>query len=316
MGNLSRRSLLINSGLTAIGGATILAATDLPNASAHPSEHSSPHKSNGHHKPAHDPISVAYIEVNNYHLSSVGDYVLASTGASVFDIGIIFAANINYDGQQAQLFCNPQVQATLDDAANQIRPLQAKGIKVLLSILGNHQGAGFANFADRASAAAFAKQLADIVEQYDLDGIDFDDEYADYGTNDTAQPNAYSFVYLVSALRRLLPHKIISLYDIGPASTALSYGGVEVGKLLDYSWNPYYGSWLVPDVPGLHKKELGPAAIEINATDTATAASLAQETIDEHYGVYLTYNLPDDDSHDYLSAFTQPLYGSDTTYTG
>lgn len=307
MGNLSRRSLLINSGLTAIGGAAVLAAAD-PRASAQ--------QSRGHHKPARDPISVAYVEVNNYHLSSVGDYALASTGASVFDIGIIFAANINYDGQQAQLFCNPQVQATLDDATNQIRPLQAKGIKVLLSVLGNHQGAGFANFTGRASAAAFARQLADIVYQYDLDGIDFDDEYADYGTNNTPQPNAYSFVYLVSALRRMMPDKLITLYDIGPASENLSYGGVEVGELINYSWNPYYGSWLVPDIPGLHKRNLGPAAIAINGTDATTAAALAQRTIDEHYGVYLTYNLPDDDSHDYLSAFTQPLYGSDTVYTG
>jgi hypothetical protein len=307
MGKLSRRSLLINSGLTAIGGAAVLAAAD-PYASAQ--------QSRSHQKPAHHPISVAYVEVNNYHLSSVGDYALASSGAPVFDIGIIFAANINYDGQQAQLYCNPQVQATLDDAVNQIRPLQARGIKVLLSILGNHQGAGLANFPDRASAAAFAQQLADIVSAYDLDGIDFDDEYSDYGTNGTPQPNAYSFVYLVSALRRLMPHKIISLYDIGPASTALEYRGLEVGKLIDYAWNPYYGSWGVPDVPGLHKKQLGPAAVEINATDTTTTADLARQTVDEHYGVFLTYNLPDDDSHDYLTSFTQPLYGSAAVHLG
>ncbi|GAB3923808.1 chitinase [Microlunatus endophyticus] len=308
MTTLSRRSLLINSGLTAIGGAAVLAAAD-PDAAAQ--------QARSHHKPAHHPISVAYVEVNNYQLRNVADYALARTGASVFDLGIIFAANINYDGQRAQLFCNPQVQATLDDAVNQIRPLQARGIKVLLSILGNHQGAGLANFPDRAAATAFARQLADIVvRRYDLDGIDFDDEYSDYGTNATPQPNAYSFVYLVSALRRLMPHKIISLYDIGPASTALEYRGVQVGRLIDYAWNPYYGSWGVPDVPGLHRPQLGPAAIEINATDPTTAADLARQTVDEHYGVFLTYNLPDQDSHDYLTSFTRPLYGSAAVHLG
>lgn len=312
MGNLSRRSLLINSGLAALGGAAVVAAADAPAASA---------AATGRSKPATAPISVAYVEVNNFHLASVGQYALAGTGANVFDIGIIFAANINAadtgsGGQQAQLYCNPQVQATLDDAANQIRPLQAKGIKVLLSILGNHQGLGLANFPDEASAAAFAQQLADIVNQYDLDGIDFDDEYADYGVNATPQPNAYSFVYLVSALRRLLPDKIISLYDIGPASTALSYGGVNVGDLIDYSWNPYYGSWMVPDVPGLTKAQLGPAAIAINSTATSTAAKLARKTVQKGYGVYLTYNLPDSDSHAYLSSFTEPLYGSEAVYLG
>ena len=47
---------------------------------------------------------------------------------------------------------------------------------VLLSVLGNHQGAGFANFTSFAQADAFAAQLADAVTTYGLDGIDFDDE--------------------------------------------------------------------------------------------------------------------------------------------
>ena len=37
----------------------------------------------------------------------------------------------------------------------------------------------------------------------------------------TTQPNASSFVYLVSALRATMPNKIISLYNIGPAASRL-----------------------------------------------------------------------------------------------
>lgn len=167
------------------------------------------------------PISVAYIEVNSNSMLSVGNYTLASGGGNVFDIGVIFAANINYDTttNSAYLYFNPQVQSVLDNVSTQIRPLQAKGIKVELSILGNHQGAGFANFPSQAAASAFAKQLSDAVTQYGLDGIDFDDEYADYGNNGTGQPNASSFVYLVSALRQDMPNKLITLYDIGPAAS-------------------------------------------------------------------------------------------------
>ncbi|SDS17314.1 endo-beta-N-acetylglucosaminidase H [Microlunatus soli] len=303
---LNRRRLLINTGFAAAGGAVLGtgAVSTLPVAVAYGQPR------------ATSPISVAYVEVNNHHLRQVADYALATTGAPVFDLGIIFAANINYDGERAYLFCNPQVQATLDNATTEIKPLQDKGIKVLLSVLGNHQGAGFANFPDRASAAAFADQLAAIVEQYGLDGIDFDDEYAEYGVGGTGQPNDFSFVYLVSALRERLPDKIITLYYIGPSSTRLSFDGVNVGDLIDYSWNPYYGSWLVPDVPGLSPAELGPAAVAIADTDTTTAAALARRTLNEGYGVYLTYNLPDTDVHDYLSTFTQPLYGSDANYLG
>jgi hypothetical protein len=262
------------------------------------------------------PISVAYIEVNSNSMLSVGNYTLASGGGNVFDIGVIFAANINYDTttNSAYLYFNPQVQSVLDNVSTQIRPLQAKGIKVELSILGNHQGAGFANFPSQAAASAFAKQLSDAVTQYGLDGIDFDDEYADYGNNGTGQPNASSFVYLVSALRQDMPNKLITLYDIGPAASSMSYGGVDVTQDINYAWNPWYGSWAVPSI-ALPNSQLSPAAVEIGATPASTAASLAQQTVDGGYGVYLTYNLDGSDQHTYISSFTQTLYGSAATYT-
>ena len=306
----TRRRLLRNAGLAvAVAGtssALIRAGTSTPAAAAARAGAAAATKSG--------PITTAYVEVNNDSITSVGKYVLASNGANVFDIGIIFAANINYDGTNAQLYFNPQVQAVLDNAATQIAPLQAKGIKVLLSILGNHEGAGFANFPDQQSAAAFATQLSNAVSTYGLDGIDFDDEYADYGTNGTAQPNAWSFPYLVQALRNDLPNKIISLYFIGPSSTTLSYNGIVVGDLINYSWNPYYGSWGVPYVPGLTQAQLAPAAIDIQNTSSSTATSLAQQTVSGGYGVYNTYNLPDTDVSQYLSSFTQPLYGTNAVY--
>jgi len=259
------------------------------------------------------PITVAYIEVNNYPMLNAGKYTLANGGAQVIDIAAIFAANINYDGSKAYLYFNPQVQNILDNVASQVRPLQQKGIKVLLSVLGNHQGAGFANFPTKAAAEAFAQELADAVNQYGLDGIDFDDEYAEYGNNGTGQPNDFSFVYLVQALREKLPNKLITLYDIGPASDRLTYNGQSIANTFNYAWNPYYGTWGVPSGPS-SKSHLGPAAVSYTGTSSATAASLAQRTVDEGYGVYLTYNLTDADTSSYMTAFTQKLYGSATVY--
>ena len=309
---VTRRDLLRNTGLAVAvlgtSAAVIRAGAATPAAAASRVRAAAVTKSG--------PITTAYVEVNTDSITSVGDYVLASNGANVFDLGIIFAANINYNGTSAELYFNPQVQAVLDNAATQIAPLQAKGIKVLLSILGNHQGAGFANFPDQPSATAFAAQLSNAVSTYGLDGIDFDDEYADYGTNNTPQPNAWSFPYLVQALRDDLPGKIISLYFIGPSSTSLSYNGIVVGDLINYSWNPYYGSWGVPDVPGLTQAQLAPAAIDVQNTSSSTVTSLAQETVADGYGVFNTYNLPDADVSQSLSAFTQPLYGSNAVYVG
>lgn len=310
---ITRRRLLRNAGLAvAVAGASsavLRAATATPAAAAAAGTARAAAGKSG-------PITTAYVEVNNDGIGNVGKYVLASNGANVFDIGIIFAANIDYAATGASLYFNPQVQAVLDDAAAQIAPLQAQGIKVLLSVLGNHQGAGFANFPDQQTATAFAAQLSDAVSAYGLDGIDFDDEYADYGTNGTPQPNAWSFPYLVQALRNDLPDKIISLYFIGPSSTSLSYDGIVVGDLLDYSWNPYYGTWGVPAVPGMTKAQLAPAAIDVQNTSASTAAGLAQQTVAGGYGVYNTYNLPDTDASAYLSSVTQALYGSNAVYLG
>jgi hypothetical protein len=262
------------------------------------------------------PVSVAYIEVNSNSMLNVGKYTLANGSGNVFDIGVIFAANINYDTakKSAYLYFNPNVQRVLDNVATQVRPLQAKGIKVTLSILGNHQGAGFANFPSKQAAEAFAKQLSDTVTKYGLDGIDFDDEYSEYGNNGTGQPNASSFVYLVTALRAAMPSKLITLYNIGPSASRLSFGGVDITSKFNYAWNPFYGTWGVPNI-ALPKAKLSPAAVQISATPSSTAASLARRTVSEGYGVYLTYNLGAPDVHTYISAFTRELYGTTAVYT-
>ncbi|MEW2436808.1 endo-beta-N-acetylglucosaminidase H [Streptomyces caniferus] len=262
------------------------------------------------------PTSVAYVEVNNNSMLNVGKYTLANGGGNVFDVAVIFAANINYDTgtKTAHLYFNENVQRVLDNAATEIRPLQQKGIKVVLSVLGNHQGAGFANFSSEQAASSFAKQLSDTVAQYGLDGIDFDDEYAEYGNNGTGQPNDSSFVHLVTALRANMPGKIISLYNIGPAASRLSYGGVDVSSKFDYAWNPYYGTWQPPGI-ALPKSKLSPAAVEIGRTSQGTVADLARRTVSDGYGVYLTYNLDGADRSAEVSAFTRELYGSDAVYT-
>lgn len=299
--HISRRRMLLGAGAAAIGATG--AVTGLATAA------------NAARPLASPTLMTGYVEVNNYSVGNVAKYELTG-GGNVFDIGLIFAANINYDGQRAYLYNNPQVQAQLDAADVHIRPAQAKGIKILLSVLGNHQGAGFANFPDRAAAEAFADQLAAVVTRYGLDGIDFDDEWSNYGANGTGQPNDFSFVYLLEALRSRIPDKLITLYFIGPSASRLSYGGVNAGDLLDYAWNPYYGTWGVPDVPGLGKPALAPAAINIQGTSSSTAASLAARTVSQGYGVFNTYNLGSSDASAYLSTVTRNLYGKATVYTG
>ena len=265
---------------------------------------------------ASDPVSVAYVEVNSNDVANVGRYALED-GSPVFDVAIIFAANINYDGTNAYLHLNEQVQATLDDAATQIRPLQEKGIKVTLSLLGNHQAAGFANFPSQSAAEAFADQVADVVETYDLDGVDIDDEWVAYGTGSTPPANPDSAVWFVDALGEKLPDdSLITLYDIGETAESLQQAPAATLDVLDYIWNPYYGQFNPPQFPTVDRSRLGAAAVDLNQTPVSLAADLAARTVSEGFGVFVTYDLRAGDHSAYLSAVTRELYGQDATYTG
>jgi hypothetical protein len=300
-----RRTLIRGAGVAALGAAGLAAGLGATPALA------SGRKSG--------PLTTCYVEVNNHSIANVGKYVLESNGATVFDIGLIFAANINYDGKKAYLHLNEQVQATLDNVDTLVRPLQQKGIKVVLSVLGNHEGAGFANFPSYGAASEFAAELAKTVYQYGLDGIDFDDEWVEYGKNGTAQPNAWSFPYLTQALRRMMPDKLISLYYIGPSSETVEYNGIRVGDQIDFACHPYYGGYAPPgyiNVPGLTRAKKGAAAVWIEQTDPVRTATLAAQTVADGCGYFNTYDLQGGDHSAYISSFTNGLYGSRAVYTG
>ncbi|MFC7376268.1 endo-beta-N-acetylglucosaminidase H [Brachybacterium sp. GCM10030267] len=300
---LHRRTLLAGLGGVALGGAALSAP-----ALAAP--------------PRRDPgriASVAYIEVNHNNLENAGAYTL-DDGTAAFDIASIFAANINYDGTSAYLHCNENVQHVLDEAETTIRPLQEKGIKVVLSLLGNHQGAGFANFPDRAAADRFAQQVAGTVRRYGLDGVDIDDEWSRYGENGTGQPNDHSFVHFVQALRKRLPNRLITFYVIGPSAERQEYQGVRVGDMIDYAWNPYYGAYREYPVPGLPRDRYGAAAVDLTpgsgSDEPAFVRDLAERTAADGFGAFVTYQLQAGDRSDQVSAFTEPLYGSAAHYEG
>ncbi|MGO2720826.1 MAG: endo-beta-N-acetylglucosaminidase H [Brachybacterium tyrofermentans] len=297
MARINRRTLLTGAGSLALGGAgvSLLAGP----AAAEPVRRG-------------DRIaSVAYIEVNDNSLLNPGQYTL-DDGSPAFDIAVIFAANINYDGERAYLHLNENVQHLLDNADTYVRPLQEKGIKVVLSILGNHQGAGFANFPDAEAADRFALEVTTLVRRYGLDGVDLDDEWSEYGKNGTGQPNAFSFVSFVDSLRKRLPNRLITFYVIGPSAERQEFEGRRVGDLVDYAWNPYYGSFLDFPVPGLPRSQYGAAAVDLGASDTSPelVRDLAQRTADGGYGAYVTYQLQTGDQTELVSAMTEPLYGS------
>jgi hypothetical protein len=277
----------------------------------------------GLHAQQLNPLGVCYVEVNNSNMLNAGSYTLQNTNRQLFDVAIIFAANINYDVSKSRAYIsnNNNVTKVLNDVNTYVRPLQQKGIKVLLDILGNHQGAGISNFPTREAARDFAQQIAHTVYTYGLDGVDLDDEYAGYGNNGTGQPNNSSFVMLLQELKLAMPDKLITFYYIGPAISRQSYNGDAAGNYINYAWNPYYGTYSAPSVPPLTNSKLSAAATWIQnsnpqSTSPATLTTLATNTMNDGYGVFMWYDLNAANNASYLSTGSNILYGENTLLSG
>ncbi|MDR1897384.1 MAG: DUF1735 domain-containing protein, partial [Prevotellaceae bacterium] len=127
--------------------------------------------------------TLCYVEVGNANANmlNVGAYVLKDSGIPFFDIAVVFAANIKYDVAtgEVSLVYNESVGHILRNRDTYIKPLQDKGIKVILGVVGNWDFAGVANLQGDV-LRNYAKQCQIAIDTYGLDGIDFDDEWSTY----------------------------------------------------------------------------------------------------------------------------------------
>jgi hypothetical protein len=132
--------------------------------------------------------NAVYVEVNRDNILNAGSYVLED-GTYFYDYVIIFAANIRERNCAAEtsephgctkngphVHLNENVRHVLTNRNKYIKPLQDKGIKVLLGLLGDHDGITFGAVSD-TKRAAFIADVKKVVEDYGLDGVDFDDEW-------------------------------------------------------------------------------------------------------------------------------------------
>jgi hypothetical protein len=254
-----------------------------------------------------DGKTICYVEVNSNNPLNVGTYKLTNSGKPFFDICNLFAANINYNSETGKVYLhfNENVQHLLTNREKYIKPLQDMGIKVLLSILPNHQGIGLLNMTNDV-AKDFAQQMKAAVDAYGLDGVDFDEEWTDYGTNYLPGTNIYSYGRLLYETRKLMPDKLITVYYIFAGTSVANAGlgnpvdGINPGDLVDYSYNPSYGSYIAlpsaTNFRGLTNAKWGPYAYAFHGTNGSTAnptitSSYITNTKNNGFGVILLYDL-------------------------
>ena len=162
------------------------------------------------------PTVTIYVETNDVNPLNAGDYKLPD-GTAYADIVEFFASNIHkrtVNGVvEPTLYLNDKMTNLLENGGAQkyVKGLQDKGIKVVLTVLGDWQGIGVANMND-TQTTKFAKILAHAVEKYGLDGIGFDDEYSNYSSSLISG----SFGSIITKLRNLMPAgKLITVFQWG-----------------------------------------------------------------------------------------------------
>lgn len=283
-----------------------------------------------------DILTHCFVEVNDENILNMGEYTMKSNGKPFFDVVSIFAANINVDSKtgRVHVFCNDQVSFLLRNADKFIRPLQAKGIKVAMTILGNHDEAGMGNLSE-AAAKDFAKELKAYLDIYGLDGIDFDDEYTSYNNSNPSPGfetrSRANFARLVYECRQVFGNKLIGVYEYGSLdSPDGEVEGMKVGDIVDYMTYGYYQNQNPEGAFGreeshfenLPKSKYAPLPWkindELNGGWSGFDKSKFQKVKDEGYGIQMFYN-PKPLVYQYytlLSEISKVLFDDEVEWSG
>lgn len=238
------------------------------------------------------PKVAIYVETNDVNPLNAGDYVL-SDGSAYADIVEFFASNIHkrtVNGvEEPTLYLNDKMTNLLENggAATYVQGLQAKGIKVVLTVLGDWQGIGVANMND-TQTTQFAKILAHAVEKYGLDGIGFDDEYANYSTPLISG----SFGDIITKLRALIPGKLITVFQYGNVGS--SQIDATDGAQIDYAYTDFGYNTSI-GISGVTKERYAPLSINLgNMINSLLILSYKSQTTNltnAGYGAIMHFNL-------------------------
>lgn len=268
--------------------------------------------------------TICYIEVNNENILNAGEYTMENSKKPFFDIVNVFAANIRLNEEgKPYVHCNPQVTFVLENADKLIRPLQQKGIKVHLTILGDHTPAGMRSLGDEA-AKDFAKELKSYVDIYGFDGISFDDEWSNYeqvgGHPGLVVPSQEQYSRLIYECRQIMPDKQIGVYWCKQENSEPSINyplgeieGKDVNDLLDYTVFGNYNLW--NELSHIDKTKQCPYAINVTE-DNFYPNSVYLSKIKNEWGYFAIYNLKA--SKVYSSKFNeigQTLYNDNIIWT-
>lgn len=246
------------------------------------------------HKGENAMQTVLYFEVNDVNPLNALEF-LTESGKCFFDHVVLFAANINWDPEKKRVYVsnNENVQFLLDNNDKYLQPLRKAGMKVIISILGNHDESGPAQLSDMG-AREFAREVAAYCRAYNLDGVAFDDEYTnspDLNNPWLGNHGAYAGSRLMYECKKAMPEKIVSLYNLGAmfSQNLQVIDGIEPGQYCDYAVADYGGS--AAPGKGMTLKQCAGMSIELNIGRGSASEETARMRKNSGYGYYMFFAL-------------------------
>ena len=238
---------------------------------------------------------ISCMEVNDTNPLNNLCFTLKGSGKPLFDMVILFSGNINYNNETGEVYVynNPNVQHILDNREKYLKPLQDRGIKIILGILGNHDRAGISGLSDE-TARVFAQDVKAVCDAYHLDGIFVDDEYSRYivpplpGFIDPGPAGAARLCYEV---KKAMPDRLVCAYAIGSTSFLPDVDGVQPGKFVDYGIHDYgIGTDLSESYPGMPRSRMGVYSQEFARYNFTTEEKL-EKMRNEGYGAHMIFSM-------------------------
>lgn len=252
------------------------------------------------------PVMAVYVETNDVNPLNAGDYVMDNK--PFIDIVELFAANIRKETVNGEvrptLYLNDKLTNVLENGGvdTYVKPLRDMGIKVLLTTLGDHQQIGHANMTP-TQAEQFATILAATVYHYGLDGIGFDDEYADYDSTQPVNSTSYSNILLglSSQLDEIGLDYIMTVFDWGNTSTISS----AAASCIDYAYHGHFGSKVTSsNITGMNNLRWSPVSFNLGGYNSQTVAkNYASDAKNGGYGAMMCFNLRTRSERNPLSVF-------------
>lgn len=244
-------------------------------------------------------------------------FTLENSGKYFFDQVILFSGNINYnpETQEVYNYNNENITQCLHYKEKYLKPLQEKGMKVILGILGNHDRSSITRLNDEG-CKAFAAELAANVYAYELDGVFFDDEYSSPG-NYPGFVRYNNFSRLAYECKQAMPDKLVEAYVLSGTRSAEAVEDKQPGDFIDYGIHDYGGSKdLSSNYPGMPKTGMIMNSIECAQDYFGDAEDYQYIRINGYGGTMFFALAPNRTPMDMLNCVAQAFYGENVVRTG